>query len=191
MKKICYIFLLSLPLASCFATTKPSYDLTVSYDQSAPPEYKLGWQHGCESGLSAYGNNYYKSLYKFKQDLTMIKNEYYFKAWNDSFNFCRSSINRSLAGDYKGQEDAPALLSTSNLDITRGQKGDIATMVKWGAFGGGGKDEKGLMSDMFNVQVPGYGSTAWGASPYNGKCDWLGRCGDDIPKDPMDALMGQ
>lgn len=176
---------------ACFTTTRPSYDLTISYDESAPPEWKLGWQHGCESGLSAYGNNYYKTLYKFKQDVSMIKNEYYFKAWNDGFNFCRASINRTLAGDYKTDEGTPGILSTKNLDITQSGRRDVAPMVRQGIFGIGGKEERGLMADMFDVKVPGTGSTAWGASPYNGTCDWLNRCGADKPKDPMDALMGQ
>jgi hypothetical protein len=190
--RILQIFFVSLLLASCAAAaTKPMCDLTVSYDESAPPEWKLGWQHGCESGLSAYGNNYYKTLYKFHQDITMIKNEYYFKAWTDAFNFCRSSVNRSLGGDMKQREDVPSLMSTNNLDITKGSKGDNATIVKQGLFGTDLKEERGLFSDMFDVKSPGYGSMSWGHDPYNGKCDWLNRCGNDIPKDPMNALMGQ
>lgn len=178
-----------LVLCSCAARTKPSYDVTVTYDESAPPEWKLGWQHGCESGFSAYGNNYYKTLYKFHQDVSMVKNEYYFKAWNDGFNFCRAYINRNLSGDYKSYEAVPSLLSPNNLDITQGKRRDDSPVVKQSVFGGGGKAEEGLFHDMFNVKTPGFGSTAWGASV--NKCDWLNRCGEDKPKDPMDALMGR
>ena len=187
MKKFLTI-LICFFLASCFSRSKPMYDLTVSYDESAPAEWKLGWQHGCESGLSAYGNNYFKSIYKFKQDVEMVKDEYYFKAWNDSFNFCRASINRYLAGDMKAYESAPSLFSTNNLDITNSKRRDDSTIVKESVFGGGGKSERGFMSDMFDVKTPGFGSTAWGASVES--CDWLNRCGADKPKDPMDALMG-
>lgn len=187
MKNI-FTFFLIMFLTSCAARLKPSYDLVISYDESAPPEWKLGWQQGCESGLSAYGNDYYKTLYKFKQDVSMVKNEYYFKAWNDSFNYCRASINRSLAGDYKRNEDVPALFSSHNLDITTSGKRDIAPIVNQSVFGTGGKQARGAFADMFDVKAPGYGSMSWGSSV--DKCDWLNRCGDDKPKDPMDALMG-
>jgi len=192
MKKLLYIlllFALSSSVTACFSRTKPLYDLTVSYDQSAPPEWKLGWQHGCESGLSAYGNDYYKTLYKFKQDVTMVKNELYFKAWNDGFNFCRASINRSLAGDYKSAESMPTLFSTENLDVTLSKRRDTSPIVNNGVFGNGEKTDRGMFADMFDVKTPGYGSTAWGASVDS--CDWLNRCGEDKPKDPIDAIMGQ
>jgi len=186
-----HLVFLCLALNGCVAAVKPTYDMTVAYEESAPPEYKLGWQQGCASGISVYGNNYYKSMYKFQQDLSMIKNEYYFKAWNDSFNFCRSAINRTLAGDYKESPAIPSLLSNKNLNVTNGSKRDNAPITKQGIFGTDVKGERGLFSSLFDVKSPGYGSMAWGANPYNGKCDWLNRCGEDIPKDPMDVLMGQ
>ncbi len=182
-----FVTLLSVMfLVSCAAAVSPSYDMTVSYQEDAPDEWKLGWQHGCESGLSVYGNNYYKTLYKFKQDVSMLKNEYYFKSWNDSFNYCRSAINRRLSGDTLSNEEVPSLFSTKDLNITQGMKRDNAPITKQGFMFGGA--ERGLFSDMFDVKLMGQGSTAWGASV--DKCDWLNRCGKDKPKDPMEAMMG-
>jgi len=189
MKNLFTLFLL-LVLAGCFARSKPMYDLTVSYDQSAPPEWKLGWQHGCESGLGAYGNDYYKSLYPFHQDVSMVNNEYYWKAWNDGLNYCRAFINRTQGGDSRKYEEVPSIFSGTDLSITKSNTRHEASITKNSLFGSGGRDERGLFSDMFDVKTPGYGSTAWRADPYGGKCDWLGRCGSDIPKDPIDALMG-
>ncbi|NDF12558.1 MAG: hypothetical protein EB060_07095 [Proteobacteria bacterium] len=54
-----------------------------------PPEYVQGWKDGCESGMSAYGNSFYRTFYKFKQDPAMVKNETYYRTWQDSFNYCR------------------------------------------------------------------------------------------------------
>jgi hypothetical protein len=57
--------------------------------EHAPEEYKKGWKEGCESGLASMTNDYYKTFYTFKQDAGLIKNEIYYKAWKDTFNFCR------------------------------------------------------------------------------------------------------
>ena len=184
---ILIIIALSLMLASCFARSSPVYDLPYSYDPNAPETWKLGWQHGCESGLSVYGSDYYKSIYKFKQDVTRVNDNFYYKGWNDSFNFCRSYINRTLAGDSKSRDVVPALFSSDNLDITRAGKRDDLAILKSGIFSG--TDSKGMFGNAFTLYTPGYGSTAWGASV--DECDWLNRCGADKPKDPIDALMGQ
>lgn len=179
------LFLLT-GLTACFARTSPVYDLTISYPEDAPPEYKLGWQQGCESGLSTYSNDYYKSMYKFKQDLSMMKSEYYSKAWNDSFNYCRSYVNRKLAGDNLNYEENPTLFSTKNLDVTNSGKRANSPILATGLTGG--QDNRGMFSGMFEAYAPGQGSMKWGSSSYN--CDWLNRCGDDKPKDPVGAWWG-
>lgn len=55
----------------------------------ASPEYLKGWDDGCQSGLSTMVNGYYKSFYEFKQDPYMISNSVYYKAWKDSYHYCR------------------------------------------------------------------------------------------------------
>lgn len=162
------------------------YDLPYSYDPNAPETWKLGWQHGCESGYSVYGTNFYSTIYKFKQDVTRINDTYYYKAWNDGFNICRAYANRALGGDSKKRKD-PAVFTPDDMRITQTGLRDDQPILKTGLFGG--TSGVGLFGDAFDMQTPGYGSTAWGANV--DECDWLGRCGDDIPKDPMDALIGQ
>jgi hypothetical protein len=56
------------------------------------PEYTQGWQEGCESGMSGMTNSFYSSFYTFKQDKTMMKNEIYYKAWKDSYDYCKGFV---------------------------------------------------------------------------------------------------
>ena len=174
-----------LLLTSCFTRSNPTYDLLYSYDPDAPETWKLGWQHGCESGYTAYGTNIYGSMYTFKQDVTRINDQYYYKAWNDAFNICRAYINRYTGGDSKVRKN-PAVFTSDDLRITNTGLRDDAPITKTGLFSG--TSGTGLFGDAFDLQTPGYGSTAWGANV--DECDWLNRCGSDKPKDPIDALLG-
>lgn len=188
MKNIITLFILFI-LTSCGAilSKAPIYDLPYSTDPKAPPIWKLGWQHGCYSGFSAYGNDFFKSQYKFTQDMRYINDETYFKGWTDAFNFCRAYVNRTLSGDSLSTEENPTLFSPNKLDTTFGNKRNDPTLYKTGLFSG--RSNKGFFSSMFDVEIPGYGSTGWGESA--DECDWLNRCGSDIPKDDIDAIMGQ
>lgn len=60
-------------------------------DPSGPSEYQLGWQDGCDTGLSAQGGFIYKMLYGFKKRPEMGNNELYKQAWNEGFTYCRFS----------------------------------------------------------------------------------------------------
>ena len=51
---------------------------------SGPPEYKLGWEDGCDTGLGAYG---------FKKRPEFGDNEIYKSAWNEGFTYCRFSLD--------------------------------------------------------------------------------------------------
>ena len=54
------------------------------------PEFTKGWEDGCVSGMGAYGSDVYKSLYKWKRDEQLAQtNITYYKAWKDSYNYCR------------------------------------------------------------------------------------------------------
>lgn len=61
-------------------------------EPSGPPEYQLGWQDGCDTGLSAEGGIVYKLLYGFRKRPEMGDNELYKSAWNEGFTYCRFSI---------------------------------------------------------------------------------------------------
>src|ERR1700685_581200 len=67
-------------------------------DVPGPPEYKLGWQDGCDSGLSAEGGWGYKLMYGFKKRTEMASNDQYKTGWGDGFNYCRFSLAASKGG---------------------------------------------------------------------------------------------
>lgn len=62
-------------------------------DPSGPPEYKLGWEDGCDSGLAAQGGMVAKMAYGFKKRPEMADNELYKTAWNEGFTYCRFSLD--------------------------------------------------------------------------------------------------
>ena len=57
--------------------------------ENAPPAYKQGWDDGCKTGLSTMNPGYYKSFYQYKQDASMVDDPVYYKAWKDSYTYCR------------------------------------------------------------------------------------------------------
>ncbi|MEK6745816.1 MAG: membrane lipoprotein lipid attachment site-containing protein [Pseudomonadota bacterium] len=89
MKKYILILGLALVLSSC----RPLWLGMV--DPSGPPEYKLGWEDGCDSGISAEGNWADKMMYGFKKRQEMAANDQYKQAWNEGFTYCRFSYASS------------------------------------------------------------------------------------------------
>jgi hypothetical protein len=85
------IMVLCLSLTSCslfqqFVNPRP---LGMSETPDGSPIFKQGWEDGCETGLNAYGNEYYKNLHSFQQDPYLIHDPEYYRAWNDSYQYCR------------------------------------------------------------------------------------------------------
>ena len=64
-------------------------------DPTGPPEYQLGWEDGCDTGLSAEGEWYYKVMYGFKKRPEMAANDQYKQGWNEGFTYCRFSLDSS------------------------------------------------------------------------------------------------
>jgi hypothetical protein len=89
MKKPLALLGLMCVLSSC----RPFALLTV--DPSGTPEYQLGWEDGCDSGLSAEGNWTYKLMYGFKKRTEMAANDQYKQGWNEGFSYCRFSLAAS------------------------------------------------------------------------------------------------
>lgn len=56
-----------------------------------PAEYQLGWQDGCDTGLSADSPVFYKFMYGFKKRPEMGANDLYKQGWNEGFTYCRFS----------------------------------------------------------------------------------------------------
>ncbi len=84
-------------LTASVAGCRPFWLNTV--DPAGPPEYKLGWEDGCDSGLSAEGGMDYKLIYGFKKRPEMASNDQYKNGWNEGFSYCRFSYAASKPGE--------------------------------------------------------------------------------------------
>lgn len=89
MKRAFFLALAASSLISC----RPLWLQTV--DPSGPPEYQLGWEDGCDSGMSAEGGWYYKMMFGFKKRVEMAASDQYKQGWNEGFTFCRFSLASS------------------------------------------------------------------------------------------------
>lgn len=89
MKKL--IFLVLFPF--CLMACRPMWLNMV--DPAGPPEYQLGWEDGCDSGLSAEGGWTYKMMYGFKKRVEMAASDQYKQGWNEGFSYCRFSLAAS------------------------------------------------------------------------------------------------
>jgi len=94
--------ILLISLISC----RPGFPPTLRDGPGAesPPEARQGWKDGCESGVSAYGSDIYKSFYAFKLDNKLVNNKIYYAYWGDAFNYCRQWLNSSLRNGLFGSE---------------------------------------------------------------------------------------
>lgn len=60
-----------------------------------PPEYKLGWEDGCDTGVAASSSGLGKLVFGFKKRPEFGDNEVYKSAWNEGFTFCRFSLEQT------------------------------------------------------------------------------------------------
>ncbi|MBL0319492.1 MAG: hypothetical protein IPP74_09445 [Alphaproteobacteria bacterium] len=54
------------------------------------PDYQQGWVDGCTSGISGFGNQFYKNFYDWKQDPSKVNNPVYYQVWKDAYAYCRT-----------------------------------------------------------------------------------------------------
>jgi len=93
MRKI-YLLLLPLLVFSCaksvgdFLPERPSNG--VKLDESMSPEFRKGWTDGCEVGMSAGSNTFYKMFYRNNavDGYKMTSSEDYKAAWGNAFWYC-------------------------------------------------------------------------------------------------------
>lgn len=84
-----------LALASTTACAKFAEQLTrpkpfgLAETPPGTPEFRQGWEDGCETGMGTYGNNRYKAAYGFIQDPVLVNNPEYYRAWQDGQLYCR------------------------------------------------------------------------------------------------------
>ena len=54
------------------------------------PTFQQGWEDGCATGLGAYGSGHYrKRSNRFRQDISMVDDPEYYRAWKDAYTYCR------------------------------------------------------------------------------------------------------
>lgn len=83
------LFLLTvLSVAACRPTS------TYFVKPQGPPEYKLGWEDGCDTGTAASSSGLGKMAFGFKKRPEFGDNEIYKSAWNEGFTFCRFSLEQ-------------------------------------------------------------------------------------------------
>lgn len=116
----CFLLIFIIFLASCSLSDtpdilKPMPWLFKQVPENAPNKYKEGWKHGCESGLASMTNSYFKSFYKFRQNKKLITNKSYYKAWKDTYDFCRHyayGTIRQADNRYRLPHQQPRFLAT-------------------------------------------------------------------------------
>ncbi len=93
MKRIIVLLLINLVvLGGCYNSpdkVKPAAFIFNMMPKDAPTNYKIGWKDGCETGLASMSNSFYKKFYTFRQTATLRKDPVYYKAWQDSYGFCK------------------------------------------------------------------------------------------------------
>lgn len=65
-----------------------------------PPNFKLGWQDGCETGIATTGNHFQKFFYTFKQDSTLAQDPQYYTGWKNGWNYCQRYIFQYMKRDF-------------------------------------------------------------------------------------------
>ncbi len=61
---------------------------------TATPDFKLGWDDGCEAGSSAGANTFYKTMYRANaaDGFKMVNSPEYKVAWGNAFWYCYRNI---------------------------------------------------------------------------------------------------
>ncbi len=109
------IFLTSLTLLSCsnkvakYLPTRPIKEVAIAGDAS--DDFKQGWKDGCETGMSAGSNTFYKAFYRNNavDGWKMTNSPDYKTAWDNAFWYCyrydyfkqKSSIWGSVFSGYR------------------------------------------------------------------------------------------
>lgn len=97
MKNILLNSLLIFCLLLCSSCLKAIGDFmperphtTLTFGEDVSPEFKQGWDDGCEVGMSAGSNTFYKMFYRSNaaDGFKMAGSSDYKTAWGNAFWFC-------------------------------------------------------------------------------------------------------
>jgi hypothetical protein len=102
--KLTFIFFIILTIFSCGRTPGKAPSKFYQQDlKNASPDFKQGWEDGCETGMSSGSNSFNQMFYKVnKQDgYKFTYSSDYKTAWSNAFWFCYRS-------DYVDQKSTPS-----------------------------------------------------------------------------------
>lgn len=139
---------------------KPMPFLFKQMPEGMSPTYQYGWKHGCESGLATMTNGLFRSAYRFKIDPAMRHHALvtdpggqrsdapdYYKAWKDSYEYCRSYAYSSLriADERTTQPNAVPTTLATLMGAHNINKRGLLNM--WGP----GKDDHKLIANFGQI----------------------------------------
>ncbi len=81
------VLLIALGVASC---RPPSLYMV---EPAGPKEYKLGWEDGCDTGVSSVSAGIFKSAFGFRKRPEFLDNQLYNTGWNEGFGYCRFAMD--------------------------------------------------------------------------------------------------
>lgn len=117
MKRSFLVFLLLITTAAC-QSMKPNARLFKHVPENAPALYKQGWKDGCQTGMSAGGNELYRISYQHTVSPELIEDPQYFQGWSDAERYCRQYVLSTLIE--AGQLGKNPTQSTTELEESGG-----------------------------------------------------------------------
>lgn len=96
-----FTIIILFSVTGCIDAFKPQVGSFFQQDllQEAPPgptKFKLGWRDGCDTGISASGNQMHKFYYKFTQKYELVDDNVYYTGWKVGYNFCNRYVFRYM-----------------------------------------------------------------------------------------------
>ncbi|MCD6034799.1 MAG: hypothetical protein K0R63_540 [Rickettsiales bacterium] len=83
-----YVYIIVLVLLQLALACAP-VPVAMTKIPPGPPEFVDGYKDGCETGLAAFGNSYYKSFYSFKKKFNSTNDVLYQNGWEKGYQYCR------------------------------------------------------------------------------------------------------
>ncbi len=71
---------------------KPAHFVFNQMPSNADIIYKQGWQDGCNSGISTFSNEFYKTFYSFQMKEALMRRTNYQRAWETAYHYCRGYV---------------------------------------------------------------------------------------------------
>lgn len=100
MKKyIAVLLLITLTISGCDFRPRvgaPWMQKLMFEGPEGPTMFKVGWRHGCETGVSVTSNAFQRHFYKFNQDAKLARNKVYYTGWKLAYNYCQRYVAQYL-----------------------------------------------------------------------------------------------